>query len=103
MPFCYEYTRPGVILRHCPKFSPIYDILVVSTHPCPAARHAVDRGVVVEVALAGEREDLVLRPKRPERRASPAVDGSDAAEARRLPVEVNITDHVGDVVAVGTC
>jgi hypothetical protein len=43
-------------------------IIVVwpKSYPCSAASHAVDGGIVVEVTLARQREDLVLGPPHPE-------------------------------------
>ncbi len=40
--------------------------MVPKSYPRSAASHAVDGGIVVEVALARQREDLVLGPPHPE-------------------------------------
>ena len=70
-------------------------------HPCTPSSYAVGDVVPIEIALAGEGEDLVLGPLRPQGVARLAVERHDAAEARLLAAEVDVADAVGDVVPVG--
>ena len=73
----------------------------MAAHPCTPSGDAVGDVVPVEVALAGEGKDLVLRPLRPQGVARLAVERHHAAEARLLAAEVDVADAVGDVVPVG--
>lgn len=72
------------------------------SYPGSTSSNTIIGRIVVQVSLARQGKDLVLGPECPKGGSRPPINGDDAAEARRFPVEVNITDHVGNVVAVST-
>ena len=77
--------------------------MISVSYPSPSSSHAIIEPVLVEIPLADEREDLVLRPLSPDDVARPPVHRHHAAHARGGPGEVHVADVRRNVVTVNAC
>ena len=75
---------------------------MAATYTGSSSRDAIRDVVLVEIPLTLDGEDLVLGPEGPDGIPGHAVEGHDPTQAGLTAVEVNITDNVGNVVAIRT-